>query len=130
MKIQKLHRKRTERKRRKNSMRKGEIYWMKDIYQTVGNEIDKTRPVLVVSSDNLNEICIILYMTTHPRDTGGARVQIESDTCGTCAGSTVLCDQIRTVSQTRLEEDSYIGRVSEEELQAIEKGLLETLGIY
>lgn len=75
---------------------------------TVGNEIQKTRPCLVISPDEMNRFIstvIVAPMTTAGRD---------YPTRATCRfqgkeGQVVL-DQIRTVDKTRLVK--HLGRIS------------------
>ena len=72
-----------------------------DLNPTVGNEIRKVRPVVVVSRDEMNrflETVVICPLTSslHPRWRG--RLQVR------CAGqdAEVVVDQIRTISKQRL----------------------------
>ena len=72
-----------------------------DLDPTQGAEINKTRPVVVLSRDILNsalQTVVVCPLTTqlHPR--WRSRVQV------TCAGkkAEIAVDQIRTISQSRL----------------------------
>ena len=72
-----------------------------DLNPTVGNEIRKVRPVVVVSRDEMNrflDTVVICPLTSklHPRWRG--RLQIQ------CAGqdAEIAVDQIRTISKQRL----------------------------
>ena len=74
-----------------------------DLNPTVGAEIQKTRPVVIVSSNEMNrwlDTVVICPLTTrlHPRWKG--RLQVR------CAGedAEIAADQIRTVSKKRLQD--------------------------
>ncbi len=84
----------------KKHCRRYEIY-LADLNPTLGSEISKTRPVLIVSRDEMNkhlETVVICPLTTalHPR--WASRHQI------ICARkkAEVAVDQIRTISKSRL----------------------------
>ena len=75
--------------------------YLADLDPVRGREISKTRPVVVVSHDNMNrflDTVVVCPLTTklHPR--WRSRVQTE------CAGrkAEIAVDQIRTVSKQRL----------------------------
>lgn len=68
---------------------------------TLGREIAKTRPVLVVSQDAMNrhlETIVVCPLTTSLHPTWRSRVQVR------CAGkpAEIAVDQIRTISKVRL----------------------------
>ena len=80
--------------------RRYEIY-IANLNPTIGSEIRKTRPVVIVSKDEMNqflETVVVCPLTTslHPRWRG--RFQIR------CAGrdAEIAIDQIRTISKRRL----------------------------
>jgi mRNA interferase MazF len=83
------------------------LYWG-NLDPTVGSEIAKTRPVLVVSPDAMNkriETVVVCPLTSqlHPR--WASRIACE------CAGQAgeIAIDQIRTVSRHRLQK--HIGKI-------------------
>jgi mRNA interferase MazF len=68
---------------------------------TVGREIAKTRPVVVVSMDAMNrhaETVVVCPLTTKLHTTWRSRIQVR------CAGkpAEIAVDQIRTISTLRL----------------------------
>jgi mRNA interferase MazF len=68
---------------------------------TVGREIAKTRPVVVVSMDAMNrhaETLVVCPLTTKLHPTWRSRIQVR------CAGklAEIAVDQIRTISTLRL----------------------------
>jgi mRNA interferase MazF len=90
-----------------------EVYLI-NLDPTVGKEIQKTRPCLVISPDEMNEhigTVIVAPMTTKGRD---YPTRISCEFQGK-AGQIVL-DQIRTVDKTRLVKK--LGTIQAEEQQA------------
>jgi mRNA interferase MazF len=88
--------------------------WLVRLDPTVGSEIQKTRPCVVVSPDGLShlDVFIVAPMTTgsHP-----ARFRPEIDFGGKRA--LILPDQIRTVARARLIK--RLGAVDDETLGAL-----------
>lgn len=85
----------------------GEV-WLVMLDPAVGSEIQKTRPCLVVSPDDLNRALntlIIVPLTTGSRPT---RFRVASSFKG--QDGLILPDQIRTVARQRLV--SQLGKVS------------------
>ena len=107
-------------------MKRGEIYIIKH-RNTVGSEIMKARPGIIVSNDVLNatsEVVEVVYLTTAPRKTLPTHVCIHA----TGTPSTVLCEQVDSVSLRLVGE--CVGECSERELDAIDKALICSLGLY
>lgn len=94
---------------------------------TIGAEMQKTRPCLVVSPDEMNlylRTVTILPLTSISRELP-TRVLIEaSSQSGLNNDSYAAVDQIKTVDKTRL--GTVIGEISEAEKQKIAKVILET----
>ena len=106
-------------------MRRGEIYYI-EIPTSVGTEIRKARPGIIVSDDKLNErsgLLEVVYMTTQPREEQPTHVRIHSAD----RPSTALCEQVNTVSKARVGD--YCGTCTDEEMAAIDRALLVSLGI-
>jgi mRNA interferase MazF len=83
----------------KSIVSRGEI-WLINLNPTIGSEIKKTRPCIVVSPQELNDhlrTVIIAPMTTKGRLTG-FRVPITHDG----KKGLILLDQIRSVDKARL----------------------------
>lgn len=83
------------------------LYWA-NLDPTQGSEIAKTRPVLVVSPEAMNqriETVVICPLTSQLHPTWASRVPCQ------CAGkpSEIAVDQIRTVSKHRLQK--HIGKI-------------------
>lgn len=79
-----------------------EIY-LADLNPTLGSEISKIRPVVIISDDAMNkylETVVICPLTSKIHPAWRTRLQID------CAGkqSEIAVDQIRTISKTRLKK--------------------------
>jgi mRNA interferase MazF len=91
---------------------------------TLGSEIRKTRPCIVLTSDILNErrrTVVVVPLSSSPRASPPLLVSID------CAGhaAVAVMDQIRAVAKERLEQ--RMGVLSSEHLAAVESGLREVL---
>jgi len=105
-------------------MKRYEIRWT-SLDPTVGAEMAKTRPAVIVSLDVLNrnlETVTICPLTSQLHPTWRSRVQIR------CAGrpAEVAVDQIRTVSKGRLGE--RIGSLSKAEAATLRRVITEMYG--
>jgi mRNA interferase MazF len=80
-------------------VKRGEVYWV-NLDPTMGAEISKTRPALVVSPDDMNAILprIIIAPLTSKGQPLGCRPEVSFS--GKAAR--ILLDQIRTVDKRRL----------------------------
>lgn len=107
-------------------VKRGEVWWV-DFNPSIGGEIQKTRPAVIVSNDFANE--------------ASNRVQVipltsNIDKCYPCEAyilvndkkSKAMADQIMTVSKQRLK--SKIGIVSESDMGLIERALKTQLLLY
>lgn len=106
-------------------MRRGEIYFIQR-RSTVGSEIAKARPAVIVSNNVLNatsEVVEVVYLTTAPKKNLPTHVTIKS----TGVTSSALCEQIDHVSKTLI--DNWLGVCSADEMQAIDRALLLSLGL-
>ncbi len=95
-------------------MKRGEI-WLAALDPTVGSEIQKTRPCLVVSPDEMNDhlrTAIVAPLTTgsHP-----APFRVAVTFKGT--SGLVLPDQMRTIDRGRLIK--RMGRIDAQTLRAV-----------
>ena len=102
---------------------RGEIWWVA-LDPTLGSEIRKTRPCIVVSVRVLNErrrTVIVVPLSSSPKASPPILIPI------TCDGrpAVAVSDQIRAVAKERLR--SRLGVVAEEELAALEDGLRQIM---
>ncbi len=100
-------------------VRRGEVYWV-NLDPTIGTEIKKTRPALVISPDDLNAALprVIIAPLTSQGQPLGCRPEV------TFSGKSarILLDQLRSVDKHRL-----AGKMGEIELSAWHQVLLEML---
>lgn len=106
-------------------MKRGEIYYIERA-NTFGSEQMAGRPAVVVSNDKCNfnsEVVEIVYLTTAPKVELPTHVTIRS----TGKPSTALCEQITSVSVTRI--GGYAGECTDVEMAAIDQALAISLDI-
>lgn len=112
-------------------VRRGEIHWVKNRF-AAGSEQKNDRPAIVVSNDMCNEhspTIEVVYMTTQPKKNLPTHVCIDSTSNGKCEGSTALCEQIHSISRERLQDNSYVCRLTDEEMERIDEALMISLGL-
>src|SRR5580693_6964926 len=98
---------------------RGEIWWVA-LDTTLGSEIRKTRPCVVVSVKVLNErrkTVIVVPLSSSPKASPPILIPI------TCDGrlAVAVSDQIRAVAKERMH--GQLGVVAEEEMAALENAL-------
>lgn len=81
------------------AVRRGEVYWV-NLDPTVGTEIKKTRPALVISPDDMNAALprVIVAPITSKGQPLGCRPELEFQG----RPARILLDQIRCVDKARL----------------------------
>ncbi len=112
-----------------SSLARGQI-WLVNLDPTVGAEIQKTRPALIISNDLNNQYS--LTVTVIPISDKGEKVYpievlLSSKATGLIKPSKARCQQIRTVDKSRLIKQ--LGAATEEELKAVNNALCIHLGI-
>lgn len=99
--------------------------WIADLNPQIGTETGKTRPVLVVQTNLLNEIehtsTIICPITTKIKNAELIRVFLNSKTGGVFEDCEIMIDQIRALDNTRFIKK--IGMVSPQIIQEVKTGL-------
>ncbi len=105
------------------SPRRGDIYFVA-LDSTVGTEIRKTRPAVVVSNDSCNTHgmrVVVMPVTSNVSSLfpGEARIVVRGKP------ARVLGDQVRSVDKARLL--SRVGHLRQEEVQAVDDALRVTL---
>lgn len=106
-------------------MKRGDIYLVKR-RDTLGSEITKTRPAVIVSNDALNAtsgVVEVVYLTTQPKKELPTHATIHA----TGVTSTAICEQIDSVSLCLL--CAQVGTCSEEEMADIDRALMASLGL-
>ena len=103
----------------KPSIKRGEVYWV-TLDPTIGSEIRKTRPALIISPDDMNAALprVIIAPLTSKGQPLGCRPELTFDG----KPARILLDQIRTIDKQRLS-----GKLGEIELGVWHSVLLEML---
>ncbi|MGQ0657088.1 MAG: type II toxin-antitoxin system PemK/MazF family toxin [Chromatiales bacterium] len=96
-----------------------------DLDPTRGSEINKTRPVVVVSQNEMNrylETVVVCPLTGKPHPRWRSRLQC------VCAGkkAEIAVDQIRTISKERL--GKKVGQLSTQEAAQLRRIITEMYG--
>ncbi|XZN92632.1 MAG: type II toxin-antitoxin system PemK/MazF family toxin [Microcoleus sp.] len=105
-------------------MKRGEIYYA-NLSPTVGSEIDKRRPVLVVSNDANNRAAntvTILPITSNVTRIYPFEVLLNPEDSGLSKPSKVQAQQVRTISKQRITSDA-VGSLNEEIMQLVNAAL-------
>ncbi len=110
------------------SPRRGEV-WQVSLDPTVGHEIHKTRPAVIVTNDVYNQhnwVVIALPLTAHT-EAEYDQVLILPPEGGLRKASVTLPDQLRAVDRTRLLQ--RMGRVTDDTMANIDESLRIVLGL-
>ena len=109
-------------------MRRGDIFYCTDPV-THGDVIwPEGRPCVIVSAPEIaesegNRVVQVVFLTTQPKRNYPSRVRITSSG----REATALCDQIVAIPKESL--GTKVGTCTEEDMRAIERGMLAGLGI-
>ena len=110
-------------------MRRGDIVEV-NLDPTVGREIKKTRPALVVSNNISNEnssLVTILPLTSKKLDRILRTEVLVGKNLGLTKPSKILCDQIRTIDKIRVSK--ILGRLSLTTMAQVDERILLHLGL-
>lgn len=100
---------------------RGELWYM-SYGQAVGSEMQKARPVVIVSNETCNEfspVVTVLPITSKDKKPLPTHVQIPATQ--ELVHGIIMAEQIMTTSKMRLM--NYVGEVDEETLQEIDKAI-------
>ena len=110
--------------------KRGELYLV-NFDPTIGSEIKKTRPALILQNDIANRhspVTIVAALSSNvSKPLYPTEVLIEPDTGGVEKFSVVLLNQIRTIDKERLVKK--LGRVKEETMDNVDHALQISLGL-
>ena len=113
-----------------NRPKRGEIYLTR-FDPTLGAEIQKTRPALILQNDVANRyspITIVAAITSRPRDRDRpTNILVGAPEGGLTSDSTVLLNQIRSVDTQRLVR--RLSTLTSETMRRVDQALLISLGL-
>ena len=110
--------------------RRGEIYWV-NLDPTVGSEMAKTRPALIISNDIGNQHADRVIVA--PISSGSVKkvypfeVRLNAGEGRLSQASKVLLDQIRTVDKARL--GNKIGILTVERMEEVNRAIRLSLAV-
>lgn len=112
-------------------MKQGEI-WLINLDPTIGAEIRKTRPAIIVNDDSLGKLPLkVIVPITDWKDRYQAAawmVKIEPDsTNGLTKPSSIDCFQVRSVSEKRFVKK--LGQITSDQQDQIKEALAKVLTI-
>jgi mRNA interferase MazF len=106
----------------KKELARGDVFWAR-LDPTIGSELQKTRPVIVLSINPLNKarktVVVVPLSTSAPA--------IEFLNVALKGGSVARCEHIRSIDKTRLADK--IGSISGADMEKIEEGISRILGM-
>ena len=105
--------------------RRGEVWWAA-LDPTLGSEISKTRPCVVITRDLINQYrrtVVVVPLSSSPSAHPPIRVAVN------CGGrpAVAVVDQIRSIAKKRLQ--NRIGVLTEPEMEAIGDALQQVLDL-
>ncbi len=108
------------------AIQRGDLFWV-HLDPVVGSEIAKTRPCIIVSSNEINRrrnTIVIVPLTTTPE---AARFPLLVPVPSAGPSSKVRTEHVRNVDKSRLR--GRIGWVSDADMEAVSRGVARVLGL-
>ncbi|HWE61953.1 MAG TPA: type II toxin-antitoxin system PemK/MazF family toxin [Chloroflexota bacterium] len=110
--------------------RRGEIYWV-NLDPTMGTEIAKTRPAIIISNDIGNEhsarLIVAPITSSNTAKVYPFEVSIASGEGGLSQASKVVLDQIRALDKQRLGQ--RLGSLSGERMREVDSAIRRSLAL-
>ena len=106
-------------------MIRGSVHWV-DLNPTIGAEINKLRPCVIVGAAPINlarHTVVVVPLSTAPKARPPVTISVS------CLDKQVIavCDQIRTVDKSRLRKSA--GQLSAKDLHALDDALRQVLAL-
>lgn len=108
-------------------IQRGDVFWA-NLDPTVGVEIQKTRPVIVVSNNAINQhsqLVIVVPVTTNVSRLSPSHILLPRGEGGLNADSKALTEQIRAMDKQRLA--TKIGALSSRFMRLLEQAIRNSL---
>lgn len=108
-----------------NFPKRGDLYWV-NMDPTIGTEINKTRPCVIISNDRANEVStriIVAPITSSTFKVFPFEVEIKIGT----KASKILADQLRSIDKVRLGDK--ITSLSKDLIEKLDKALRISLSL-
>lgn len=109
---------------------RGEIYWV-NLDPTVGSEIAKTQPAVIISNNIGNQhadrVIVAPITTAHNAKVYPFEVLLETGEGGVAQTSKILLDQIRTVAKARL--GSRLGMLPAARIEEVNRAIRLSLAV-
>ena len=107
------------------SLKRGDVYWV-DLNPTVGSEIKKRRPCVLIGATPINQArrtLLVIPLSSSGTPRPPLAIEVE------CLGRKVVavCDQLRAVDKGRLREPA--GALTADDLEQIEEALRRILSL-
>ena len=109
--------------------KRGEIYYV-TFDPTIGVEIKKTRPALIIQNDigNMHSpATIVAAITSTTRDVFPHEVSLKTGEGGLPKDSIILLNQVRTIDKKRL--GKKLGMISSETMKKVDHAIAISLGL-
>ena len=110
--------------------KRGEVY-LTNLDPTLGAEIRKTRPALILQNDIANRyspITIVAAITSQPRDPlRPTNILVKAPEGGLSSDSVVLLNQVRSIEKQRLSK--RLGILKPETMQKVDRAIQISFGL-
>ncbi|HVC36203.1 MAG TPA: type II toxin-antitoxin system PemK/MazF family toxin [Candidatus Dormibacteraeota bacterium] len=112
-------------------IRRGTIYWAQ-LDPTIGSEIKKTRPALIISNDQNNQassLVTVVPITSNTKLFGPFEVYLETGEGGLKKPGKLKANQVRTIDKQRLADGPLGPTLSDTLMQQVNQALKIHLAI-
>jgi mRNA interferase MazF len=109
--------------------KRGSVYLV-NLDPTIGSEIKKTRPALIIQNDIGNQyspVTIIAPITSGEEAAYIVEVEVKAPEGGLSNNSLILLSQIRAVDKRRLVK--YLGKLNPDTMREVDQAILLSLGL-